>query len=796
MRRPLVVALAYGLTVAIAAGLIGGVVSYNERRLLFDDVKSYLGASAATGASLLDPDQQERLALSAQTTGAEYDAAARPLRSMLGANVAMQRVYSGVIAGNDFVFALDARAKGQATTARISTAGQRIPLPAIVRQMMAADSTVVEDSASVRSGVLNVQAAAPLRARDGRVIGAVVVTLGLNRYNGWIANLDRVVLLGGAFGLILALISGLAAFRVELSRVDAARELEASKSAAEANARAKGEFLANMSHEIRTPLHGVLGMSEAMLANAHSETDRRSLTVINKSASSLLGILNDILDYSKLEAGRVELVNAPFDPRALVDDVTDLFAVKAEEKGLELVVRESVRAERWPVGDSARLKQVLLNLVGNAVKFTQNGHVQIDLETVMIGRKTIALRLAVKDTGIGITDEAQGRLFEQFQQGEASTSRRFGGTGLGLAISRQLVILLGGTIAVESREGEGTEFTVDLQLPVATTTRDPLVTQGMIPGSRVLVACSLALTRQSIAEILARHGLVAETVVNPEAMVSRLRGSNAYAFVIADAPGAGDDNESVLTGLVNAPPVILLTSLHQPVSDARLRAMGGAAQLRRPVREDHLIAVLEDLIAGRLPSGEKGSRNAAVRAPVSTATVAAASRAAGAPVISRSTPTASGEAIAPLPVDGIREAELEAGKPRVLVVDDVELNLMVARAMIGSLGAHVVSASSGPEALNLLGRERYALVLMDCHMPEIDGYEVTRRVRAVGGVNRNTPIVALSASAFAEDRQRAVESGMNDFAPKPIELNGLRAVLVRWIPGFQPVGPKPASPKL
>ena len=184
MRRPLVVALAYGLTVAIAAGLIGGVVSYNERRLLFDDVKSYLGASAATGASLLDPDQQERLALSAQTTGAEYDAAARPLRSMLGANVAMQRVYSGVIAGNDFVFALDARAKGQATTARISTAGQRIPLPAIVRQMMAADSTVVEDSASVRSGVLNVQAAAPLRARDGRVIGAVVVTLGLNRYNG------------------------------------------------------------------------------------------------------------------------------------------------------------------------------------------------------------------------------------------------------------------------------------------------------------------------------------------------------------------------------------------------------------------------------------------------------------------------------------------------------------------------------------------------------------------------------------------------------------------------------------
>lgn len=798
-RRPLAIALAYGLTVAAATGLIGGAVSFGERKLLLDDTKEYLGASATTGASLLDAVQQERLALAPPAGGAEYDTVARPFRSLLAANASLQRVSSGIIAGDDFVYVLDARAKGvRSDPMPPAASGRRVPLPSIVRAMVAADSAVVENSVSTRIGVLDVQAAAPLRSSDGRIVGAVVVTLSLNRYNRWISSLDRVVWLGGAFGLILAFLSGFAAYRVELARLNAERELTASKAAAEANARAKGEFLANMSHEIRTPLHGVLGMSEAMLANAHSETDRRSLDVINKSASSLLGILNDILDYSKLEAGRVELLNAPFDPRALVDDVTDLFAVKAEEKGLEIAVRETVRAERWPVGDAARLKQVLLNLVGNAVKFTQHGHVQVDLETVMIGRKTIALRLAVKDTGIGITDEAQGRLFEQFEQAEASTSRRFGGTGLGLAISRQLVVLMGGTITVESRDGIGTEFTLDLQLPVSSATREPLVTQGMIPGSRVLVACDLALTRQSIAEILARHGLVVETVANHQAMVTRLRGTNTYAFLIADAPSISDGNATALSELGDSPPLIVLTSLHHPLSNAALKAMGAAAQLRRPVREDHLISVLEDLVAGRLPARGVAPRAAAPIAPVPEATLIAASRAAGAPVILRSThiPTTPIEPLdSPQPPMGSQAAAFHDGKPRVLVVDDVELNLIVARAMIGALGADVVSSTSGPEALELLRKERFALVLMDCHMPEIDGYEVTRRVRGAAGINRNTPIVALSASAFAEDRRRALESGMNDFAPKPIELNGLRSVLARWIPGFQKSEPTVGSYK-
>jgi signal transduction histidine kinase/CheY-like chemotaxis protein len=593
-------------------------------------------------------------------------------------------------------------------------------------------------------------------ARDGRIVAVVNLTMSLAGYHEQITQLDNLVFMGGAIGLLLGWLSGLAAYRVELSRRAAEIELTNAKFAAEASASAKGEFLGNMSHEIRTPLHGVLGMSEAMLGSVHTEADRRSLEVINKSASSLLVILNDILDYSKLEAGRVELVNAPFDPRGLVDDVVDLFAVKAAERGLELSVRETLRAERWPEGDASRLKQVLLNLVGNGVKFTASGHVRVDLETVLVGRTTIALRVAVRDTGIGITPEAQSRLFEQFQQGEASTSRRFGGTGLGLAISRQLVRLMGGTITVKSTPGVGSEFCVDLELPISPVTRESSLAPKLSVGARALVCCALPLTREAIAEMLTRAGVTADPVTDPAEAVARLKSGIRYAGVFADAPGTDDPAPSPFAN--GGVPLILITALHEPLNNSRLTTLGAAAQLRRPVREDHLDAILSDLSTGTLGA--------------------------------RITPSAPNTAIlAGLSGDG--------NKSRILVVDDVELNLMVARAMLGSLGVKVFSAGGGASALTELARERFDLVLMDCHMPEIDGYEVTRRTRQSPGPNAKTPIIALSASAFEEDRQRALEAGMNDFAPKPIELNGLRAVLQTWIPGFDPASankPQEESP--
>jgi two-component system sensor histidine kinase/response regulator len=770
-RRPLYIGFAYGLAVALTTAIIGGTVSFSTRRVLFDDVREQLRSTANTAAALVDGDLLATFTQSDLRQSKPLVDAMRPLQELLRANTGLRGVAAGMIGGDSVRFLLDERKDSLGRTSSIVTRvapGTMEWMAPELREMSRDRGTYISPP-----GRSTLRGDAPILGRNGAVVGFVSIMQSLDRYNASVSRLDRAVIIGSSLGVLLALGSGFAAFRVERSRLRAEVEVLDAKAIAESNARSKGEFLANMSHEIRTPLHGVLGMTEAMLASTHTEADRRSLEVINKSASSLLGILNDILDYSKLEAGRVDLVEAPFDPRALLDDVTDLFAVKAEEKGLEIVVRESIRAERWPVGDAARLKQVLLNLVGNAVKFTERGHVVADLQTVMIGRNTISLRIAVRDTGIGIDPEQQSRLFEQFMQGEASTARRFGGTGLGLAISRQLVIRMGGTLSVSSIPGEGTDFTVDLQLPISTVHRTVPARARFATDTRVIVACEQSETREAISEMLTRSGVQSEAFAETRDAVARLAIGRHYAILLADAPSANAPAKPMLRGIENAPPLVLLTSLHRPLNNSSLAVLGAAAQLRKPVREDHLTALLEDIAAGRVSTKMLADEN--------TRDIARADAIARTPAIPPVSPNDA-------PADG---------RPRVLVVDDVELNLMVARAMLGSLGVQVLSANGGKVALDMLARESFALVLMDCHMPEIDGYEVTRRVRAAGGANATAPIVALSASAFAEDRERALASGMNDFAPKPIELNGLRDVLEKWIPGFVPISiekkPSPAA---
>ena len=755
-RRPLVISLAYGLAVAATASLAGGTLLLNTRRVLFRDVREYLRSTTETAAALIDGDLHASFKSSSQEQSPEYAAAIRPLQAVLKANKSIRFAYTGIVDGDSVRFVLDAEpdvpATGAGRSGRVHI-GQAAPADPVLSRAWTERRPIVDALPLTSAWGRGVRANAPIFAHDGTVTGFVGLTLSLESYDAKVGRLDRIVLLGLAGGLLLALLAAFAAYRVERSRIQAEAELTSAKATAEASARTKGEFLANMSHEIRTPLHGVLGMSEALLASPHTEADRRSLEVINKSAASLLGILNDILDFSKLEAGRVELVNAPFDPRALVDDVTDLFAVRAEETGLEIVVREQIRAERLPVGDSARLKQVLLNLVGNAVKFTPRGHVRIDLETVMIGRQTVALRIGISDTGIGIPPAVQERLFEQFAQAEASTARRFGGTGLGLAISRQLVLLMGGTLTVSSAVGVGTEFTVDLTLPASPLAREPAPATGFPADARVLVCCQQSLIREALAEMLLRHHFASDQCESPVAIPALLRKGANYAFILAEAPPESAAKDPSLADVARAVPLVLLTGLHRPLNNSRLSDLGAVAQLRRPVREDHLDALIADLVAGRL-----------LAAPPA------------APAIEAAAP--------PTPVPVVRSVPTGSPKPVVLVVDDVELNLMVARAMLGSLGVEVLAASGGKEAIETLNREKVALVLMDCHMPEVDGYEVTRHVRAGRGPNRESPIVALSASAFAEDRERALASGMNDFAPKPIELHGLRTLLERWMPGF------------
>jgi two-component system sensor histidine kinase/response regulator len=706
-RRPLYIGLAYGLAVALATTIIGATVSFSTRTVLFDDVREQLRMTANTAAALVDGDLLATFAQLDLRPSRPLADAMRPLQELLRANSGLRAVAAGALSGDSARVLMDERKSdpGRATAIvrRVEPGTMEWMAPEL-REMSRDRGTHISPP-----GRDTLRGDAPILGRNGAVVGFVSVVQSLDRYNASVGRLDKAVIIGSSLGFLLALGSGFAAFRVERSRLRAAIEVLDAKAIAEINARSKGEFLANMSHEIRTPLHGVLGMTEAMLASTHTEADRRSLEVINKSASSLLGILNDILDYSKLEAGRVDLIEAPFDPRALLDDVTDLFAVKAEEKGLEMVVRESIRADRLPVGDAARLKQVLLNLVGNAVKFTERGRVVAELQTVMIGRNTISLRITVRDTGIGIDPEQQSRLFEQFMQGEASTARRFGGTGLGLAISRQLVIRMGGTLSVSSIPGEGTDFTVDLQLPISTVLRNASGRARFTAETRVIVACEQSETREAISEMLTRSGVQAEAFADARDAVTRLAAGGRYAIFLTDAPSPNAPAEPVLRGIENAPPLVLLTSLHRPLNNSMLAMLGAAAQLRKPVREDHLTALLEDVAAGRVSAKIVEDEQAR-----DTARAAAVSR----------LPTVAAVPPNEAPADG---------RPRVLVVDDVELNLMVARAMLGSLGVQVLSANGGQAALDMLARESFALVLMDCHMPEIDGYEVTRRARATGG---------------------------------------------------------------
>jgi signal transduction histidine kinase/CheY-like chemotaxis protein len=759
-RRPVLIAIVYGLTVVATTGIIGGTVLVATRDVLLGNEREYLRATTKTAAAVVDGDLLATFTRADEEHSREYAAAVRPLIALDSADNSIVHASTAVVHGDSMRVELDASAPGARTPGGVpehQNFGTAVAATPEAQLAWAAHKTFVAEKPSATPWGDGLQASAPVFGRDGREVAVVNLTLSLDRYHAEIARLDNTVFAGAAVGLLLAWLAGIAAYRVEISRRAAELQLMDAKLAAEASASAKGEFLANMSHEIRTPLHGVLGMSEAMLGSVHTEADRRSLEVINKSASSLLVILNDILDYSKLEAGRVELMNAPFDPRGLVDDVVDLFAVKAAEQNLEIAVRETLRAERWPEGDASRLKQVLLNLVGNGVKFTSKGSVRVDLETIMIGRKTIAVRVAVRDTGIGIAPETQRRLFEQFEQGEASTSRRFGGTGLGLAISRQLVLLMGGSLTVKSVLGAGSEFIVDLQLPISPVTREASLAPRLPVGARALVSCAHPLTREAIVEMLTRSGVTAEPCTTESAALTRLKSGTRFACVFCDAPPDSEPAPSPFAA--SGVPLVLITSLHKPLNNSTLSAFGASAQLRRPVREDHLDALLTELSTGRL----------------GTAAGAAASVAPPAPAPA-----------APQPSTG--------GPARVLVVDDVELNLMVARAMLGSLGAHVTSANGGATALAELARAKFDLILMDCHMPEIDGYEVTRRVRGSRGLNAKTPIVALSASAFADDRQRALEAGMDDFAPKPIELSGLRTVLTNFIPGFEgPAAPKTES---